>query len=543
MARVSRQEPRQFPQQGAHPVDEVLPVGKLALYGFQHVLAFYAAAVIVPILLGNALGLSHDQLVYLINADLLTCGIASVIQALGVWKIGARMPLVQGVTFTAVSPMIAIGQGAGGGTAGLLVVYGAVITAGIATFLFAPFFSKLVKYFPPVVIGTILTTIGLTLIPQALQDAAGGAQLMGKPEYGDLKNLGYALGTLLFILAVVRIGKPYLSSLAVLLGLVAGTAVAWFLGDVDFGGVQKADWFGVSTPFHYGMPKFELFPIIAMVVVMLITMVETTGDVYAIGEITGKRVDNDTVAKALRADGVATLLGGIFNSFPYVAFAENIGLVRMSKVMSRFVVVAAGGFMIVLGLLPKVGSLVAAIPHPVLGGAAISMFGMVATVGIQILGKVDLREERNALILAVSLGASMLPTAVAPFFERMPEGVRAVLNSGITLGGLTAILLNLLFHVFTRRNSVEIDWDEMADDEEPMDVPQQAQAPQPAGAPGPMDAPGPAAPYGPQGVPGPYGAQGTPGAYRPQAPQGPYGAPGPQAPHGPQGPHWGTPTH
>ncbi|MEU9120912.1 nucleobase:cation symporter-2 family protein [Streptomyces sp. NPDC048506] len=518
MARVSRQDPQQFSRQQAHPVDEVLPVGKLTLYGFQHVLAFYAAAVIVPILLGNALELSHEQLVYLINADLFTCGIASIIQALGVWKIGAKMPLVQGVTFTAVSPMIAIGQGAGGGTAGLLVVYGAVITAGIATFLFAPFFSKLVKYFPPIVIGTILTIIGLTLIPQALQDAAGGAQLIGHPEYGDLKNLGYALGTLLFILAVVRIGKPYLSSLAVLLGLVAGTTVAWFLGDVDFSAVQKADWFGVSTPFHYGMPKFELFPIIAMVVVMLITMVETTGDVYAIGEITDKRVDNDTVARALRADGVATVLGGVFNSFPYVAFAENIGLVRMSKVMSRFVVVAAGGFMIVLGLLPKAGSLVAAIPHPVLGGAAISMFGMVATVGIQILGKVDLREERNALILAVSLGAAMLPSAVAPFFERMPEGVRAVLNSGITLGGLTAIVLNLLFHVTARGKAVEIDWDEIEGAEEPADGHPGADLPGPAGAHDPMGAYAPADPYDPQ---------------FPQHPQGP---------RHPQGPHWGAPN-
>ncbi|MFF7408742.1 nucleobase:cation symporter-2 family protein [Streptomyces lydicus] len=539
MARVPRQDPQAFSRQRAHPVDEVLPVGKLTLYGFQHVLAFYAAAVIVPILLGNALELSHEQLVYLINADLLTCGIASIIQALGVWRIGARMPLVQGVTFTAVSPMIAIGQGAGGGTAGLLVVYGAVITAGIATFLFAPFFSKLVKYFPPVVIGTILTIIGLTLIPQALQDAAGGAQLMGKPEYGDLKNLGYALGTLLFILAVVRIGKPYLSSLAVLLGLIGGTGVAWLLGDVDFSAVQKAEWFGVSTPFHYGMPKFEVFPIIAMLVVMLITMVETTGDVYAIGEITRKRVDNDTVARALRADGVATVLGGIFNSFPYVAFAENIGLVRMSKVMSRFVVVAAGGFMIVLGLLPKAGSLVAAIPHPVLGGAAISMFGMVATVGIQILGKVDLREERNALILAVSLGAAMLPTAVAPFFDRMPEDVRAVLNSGITLGGLTAILLNLLFNVFTRRSAIEIDWDEIEDDDADADAdaPHLTAVQEPAGGYEPQGGYQPADPYGPYAPQGPHGPQ------SPQPPQAPYGQQGQPGQPGQQGPHWGLPTH
>ncbi|MFE2225359.1 nucleobase:cation symporter-2 family protein [Streptomyces kronopolitis] len=535
MARVARQDPEQFSREGTHPVDEVLPAGKLTLYGFQHVLAFYAGAVIVPIVVGNALGLSHEELVYLINADLLTCGIATIIQALGVWKIGARLPLVQGVTFTAVSPMIAIGLGAGGGTAGLLVVYGAVITAGIATFLFAPFFSKLVKFFPPVVIGTILTIIGLTLIPQGLQDAAGGAKLIGHPGYGDLKNLGYALGTLLFILAVVRLGKPYLSSLAVLLGLVAGTGVAWCLGDADFGAVNNADWFGVSTPFHYGMPKFELFPIIAMVVVMLITMVETTGDVYAIGEITRKRVDNATVASALRADGVATVLGGVLNSFPYVAFAENIGLVRMSKVMSRFVVVAAGCFMIVMGLLPKAGSVVAAIPHPVLGGASIAMFGMVATVGVQILGKVDLREERNALILAVSFAAALLPNAVEPFFQRMPEDLRAVLDSGITLGSLTAVLLNLFFNVFTRRRTMEIDWDEIEADEPD-------EAPRPMDAYPPADPYTPAAPFGagphPQpGVPGPHPQPGAPGPHAPQQPHAP------QHPQQPQGPQWGPSGH
>ncbi|MFD7975037.1 nucleobase:cation symporter-2 family protein [Streptomyces sp. NPDC059071] len=444
-------------------MDEVLPLPALALYGFQHVLAFYAGAVLVPVILGNSLGLSRQELVYLINADLVTAGIATIVQAWGFWRIGARLPLVQGATFTAVSPMIAIGQGAGGGTAGLLVVYGAVITGGVAAFLFAPFAGRLTAYFPPVVTGTLLTVIGIVLIPVALEDVGGGSALVGGPHYGDPANLAYAGGTLLFILLVVRFGGPALRGIAILLGLVGGTAVAWLLGDADLGAVGQADWLGVSTPFHYGLPHFSVFPMLAMVVVMLITMVETTGDVYAMGEITGRKVDGDTVSRALRADGIATVLGGVFNSFPYVAFAENIGLVRISRVTSRFVVVAAGVFMILIGLVPKAGAVVASVPHPVLGAAAVAMFGMVATVGIQILGKVDLREERNAVILAVSLGAAMLPTAVEPFFERMPTEVRAVLGSGITLGTLTAVLLNLFFHVFeSRRKREVIDWDGLA---------------------------------------------------------------------------------
>ncbi|MFF2195510.1 nucleobase:cation symporter-2 family protein [Streptomyces sp. NPDC058157] len=455
---------RRTPAADHHPVDVVPPFSQLSLYGFQHVLAFYAGAVLVPIILGNSLGLSPRELVYLINADLVTAGIATIIQAWGFWRIGARLPLVQGATFTAVSPMIAIGQGAGGGTAGLLVVYGAVITGGIATFLLAPFVGRLAKYFPPIVTGTLLTVIGIVLIPVALQDVGGGSDLIGKPGFGAPEHLAYAGGTLLLILLLSRFGGPFLRSVAILLGLVGGTTAAWLLGDADLGPVEQADWLGVSTPFHYGVPQFHLFPMLAMAVVMVITMVETTGDVYAMGEITGREVDGETVARALRADGVATVLGGVFNSFPYVAFAENIGLVRISRVTSRFVVVAAGFLMILLGLVPKAGAVVAAVPHPVLGGAAVAMFGMVATVGIQILAKVDLREERNALILALSLGAAMLPAAVGPFFERMPTELRAVLGSGITLGSLTAVLLNLFFHTPTGRTArEEIDWDAFAD--------------------------------------------------------------------------------
>lgn len=236
-------------EQSTHPVDEVLPLPKLALYGFQHVLAFYAGAVIVPIIVGNALKLSPEQLVYLINADLFTCGIASIIQAWGIGRIGARLPLIQGVTFTAVSPMIAIGLGAGGGTAALLVIYGAVITAGIATFAFAwlpaKAFRTVMRLFPPVVTGTVITVLGIVLIPVGLNDAAGG---LGSPDFGDPKNFAYAGGTMLFILILMKIGKPFLSSISILLGLVVGTTVAFLLGDAKFGDVSNSEWIGVTTP-------------------------------------------------------------------------------------------------------------------------------------------------------------------------------------------------------------------------------------------------------------------------------------------------------
>lgn len=442
-----------MPEEGPrrHPVDEVLPVPKLALYGFQHVLAFYAGAVVVPILVAGAIGLSPQQLVYLINADLFTCGIATVIQSLGVWKIGIRLPIVQGVTFTAVAPMIAIGQGAENATAGLLAIYGATITAGLVTLVAAPFLGRVLRFFPPLVTGTVLTIMGLVLLPNALTDAAGGAaaKAAGK-DFGSWKHLMYAGGTLLFIIVLYRLRRPFLSSIAVLLGLVGGTVVSYALGDTAFDQVGESDWFGVTTPFHYGAPTFHIGPIIAMLLVMMVTVVETVGDSKATGEIVGKDVTDADITRALRADGLSTFLGGSLNAFPYTCFAQNVGLVRLTGVRSRFVVVAAGAVMIVLGLFPKAAAYVASIPPDVLGGAAVAMFGMVAVVGIQTLGKVDLRQERNALVVAVSIALALLPTVVPQFGENMPKDVAAILNSGITIGSISAIVLNLVFNVFTR---------------------------------------------------------------------------------------------
>ncbi|MGC4938764.1 2-oxo-4-hydroxy-4-carboxy-5-ureidoimidazoline decarboxylase [Kribbella sp. DT2] len=435
--RPRRQAPR-------HPVDEVMSPGRLAVYGTQHVLAFYAGAVIVPILLANSIGLSTEQLVHLINADLFTCGIASIIQSVGFWKVGVRLPLLQGVTFTAVSPMIAIGMAAGGGTDGLLVIYGAVLVAGLATFFMAPFFSRLIRFFPPVVTGSVITIIGLALLPVAAGDATGGAGPTSDPTSG--KNLAYALGTLGLIVLIQRVFKGFMATVAVLVGLVVGTLVAWALGDAHFGAVADSGWVGVTTPFYFGWPQFSIAAIISMVVVMLITAVETTGDVFATGEIVEKRIGREDIARALRADGLATTIGGIFNSFPYTCFAENVGLVRLTRVKSRWVVAAAGVIMILLGLLPKAGAIVAGIPHPVLGGAALAMFATVAVVGFQTLTKVDFHDHRNVVIVATSVGLAMYVTAQPQVAQAVPDWAEIIFGSGITLGSLTAILLNLLFH-------------------------------------------------------------------------------------------------
>ena len=427
-----------------HPVDEVLPAPKLAIYGMQHVLAFYAGAVIVPILVAGALGLNDKQLIQLINADLFTCGIASIIQSVGFWKVGVKLPLLQGVTFTAVGPMILIGTSNGGGTEGLLYIYGAVIVAGVFTFLVAPFFGKLVRFFPPVVTGSVITIIGLSLLPVAAGDAVRGPD--GEADPGNGKYLAYALGTILFIVVLQRLFRGFIATIAILLGLVGGTLVAWALGDANFSNVGSADLIGVTTPFVFGTPKFAIGAIIAMIIVMLITAVETTGDVFATAEIVEKRVGGEDVSKALRADGLATFIGGILNSFPYTCFAENVGLVRLTRIKSRYVVAAAGVFMIILGLIPKAAAVAAGIPSPVLGGAGLAMFATVAVVGFQTLSKVDYNDQRNTIIVATSVGLAGFVTAQPDVAKVLPANAQVLLGSGITIGSIAAFVLYLVFY-------------------------------------------------------------------------------------------------
>lgn len=317
-----------------HPVDEVPPVRHLAAFGLQHVLAMYAGAVAVPLIVGGAMKLSPADLAYLITADLLVCGIATLIQCVGVWRFGVRLPIVQGCTFAAVSPMVIIGTTGGG----LPAIYGAVIVAGLAMMLLAPVFGRLLRFFPPLVTGTVILIIGVSLLPVAGNWVAGGA---GSKDFGAPKNVALAAFVLVVVLAVQRFAPPFLSRVAVLVGIVVGTAVAVPTGFTDFGGVADAHWVGISTPFHFGTPTFHGAAIVSMLIVALVTMTETTGDFIAVGEMTGRPVQPRSLADGLRADGLSTVLGGVFNTFPYTAFAQNVGLVGMTRVRSRWVVATA----------------------------------------------------------------------------------------------------------------------------------------------------------------------------------------------------------
>lgn len=428
-----------------HPVDQVPALRRVIAVGLQHVLAMYAGAVAVPLIVGGALKMSGPELAYLITADLMICGVATLIQCVGFWRFGARLPVMQGCTFAAVPPMVLIGRTGGG----LPAIYGSVIVAGLAIMLLAPVYGKLLRFFPPLVTGTVILIIGVSLLPVAGVWAAGGQD---SKSFGEPRNLALAAFVLAVVLAVQRFAPPFLSRTAVLIGIALGFAVAVPFGFTDFHGVADAGWVGISTPFHFGPPTFGISAIVSMLVVALVTMTETTGDLIAVGEMTGRGTDPRRLADGLRADGLSTALGGVFNTFPYTAYAQNVGLVGMTRVRSRWVVAAAGVMLVFLGLVPKLGAVVAVIPAPVLGGAGLIMFGTVAASGLRTLAQVDFRAGQSLTVVAVSVAVGMLPVGVPKLYEKFPDWFQTVMNSGISAGCLTALFLNLLFNPLPSKN-------------------------------------------------------------------------------------------
>ncbi|OKP99661.1 nucleobase:cation symporter-2 family protein [Paenibacillus sp. P46E] len=408
---------------------------KIFALGLQHVLAMYAGAVIVPLVVGGALNLSGTQMAYLIAADLFTCGLATLLQIISSKHFGSGLPVVLGCTFTAVSPIIAIASGSN-----LATAYGAIIISGLFVVLAAPIYGKLLKFFPTVVTGSVVTIIGLSLIPVAMNNVAGG---QGSADFGAPRNLLLGLITLLVILAVNRFTTGFLRSVSVLAGLVAGTVIGYAMGLVHFSTVGSASWVSIARPFYFGWPEFSITAIFTMIIVNIVSMVESTGVYFAVGKAIDQQVEQKQVVNGLRSEGLAIMLGGLFNAFPYTAFSQNVGLLSLTRVKTRNVIFAAGGIMVVLGLLPKLAALTTVVPNAVLGGAMIVMFGSVAASGMSILSEVDLRKDGNLLIaacsIAVGLGSAVLPS----MFDQLPEFARMLLQNGIVSGSLTAIILNI----------------------------------------------------------------------------------------------------
>lgn len=467
-----------------HPVDEMLPVPKLFTLGLQHVLVMYAGAIAVPLIIGRALQLPPEDVAFLISADLFCCGIVSILQSLGAtpW-FGVRMPVMMGVTFASVGPMVSIAI-SHPGAEGARMIFGSIIAAGVIGILIAPLASRMLRFFPPVVTGTIILVIGISLMriginwifglplgptaPRIVDPAnaewlatvagLGGdvppppqgfvpAPTVNNPAYAPLSNIILSIIVLTVVVGFARFARGFLSNIAVLLGIVVGGIIAAALGMMHFEKVGEAAWFAPITPFHFGAPIFDPVLIATMTLVMIVTLIESTGMFLALSDITGRKLTQPSLSAGLRMDGLGTVIGGIFNTFPYTSFSQNVGLVGVTGIRSRYVCVAGGIIMVVLGLTPKMGALVEALPTVVLGGAGLVMFGMVAATGVRILSRVDFTTNRNNLfIVAISVGLGMIPLVAPDFKMWLPHAIHPLIDSGIILAAIAAVFLNILFN-------------------------------------------------------------------------------------------------
>ncbi|MFB9222498.1 nucleobase:cation symporter-2 family protein [Paracoccus cavernae] len=469
-----------------HPVDEILPPLKMTTLGLQHVLVMYAGAVAVPLIVGRALKLSPEDVAFLISADLFVCGIATIIQSFGMTRyFGIKLPVMMGVTFASVGPMVAMAN-ANPGPEGARIIFGAIIGAGIISMLIAPFISRMLKFFPPLVTGVIILVIGVTLMrvgvnwifgtpvgptaPKTVDPLATAwlshindlasqgtvpaapaglkvAPSIDNPAYAKPLNVMIAAVVLVAILLIARFGKGFVANIAVLLGMLIGALLTIVLGQMTFEHVADAAWFDVIKPLHFGMPIFEPVTIITMVLVMIVVMIESTGMFLALCDMTGKRLTPEMLSAGLRTDGLGTVIGGLFNTFPYTSFSQNVGLVGVTGVRSRYICVMGGVILIIFGLIPKMGAAVESLPTAVLGGAGLVMFGMVAATGIRILSTVDFAGNRNNLfVVAVSLGFGMIPLVAPDFKQWMPHAIHPLIESGILLATIAAVALNAFFN-------------------------------------------------------------------------------------------------
>ncbi len=410
---------------------------KAAVLGLQHLLAMYSGAVAVPLLIGGALGFNTTKMTYLVSIDIFMCGLATLLQLLKNRYFGIGLPVVLGCAFQSVAPLILIGK-----KFGFTTMYGALIVSGIFVFLIAGLFAKIKRLFPPVVTGTLITVIGLTLIPVAINNLGGGNSQ--SPKFGAPLNLLLGVITIAVILAVEVLCKGFIQSIATLLGLLVGSIVAGCLGMISFAPVSSAAWFHLPQVFYFGMPRFEWSSSVTMMIIALVSMVESTGVFFAIGDLLGKEINQDDLKRGYRAEGLAQILGGSFNTFPYTTFSQNVGLLQLSGIKTKRPIYWTSGLLMAMGLLPKIGAVVTIIPAPVLGGAMLVMFTMIAVQGMKMLAKVDFGDNRNVLITAISLGLGLGVTVAPNIFQAFPPTIQLFLSNGIVIASLSATLLNLL---------------------------------------------------------------------------------------------------
>lgn len=416
-------------------LEEKPPLPTAILLAFQHIVTAFGGIVAVPLVVGSALGLSLSDVAFLVSATIFVSGITTFIQSHGIGPIGGQLPVVMGTDFTFVAPSLAVGASAAAGGMGLGIagIVGATMLGSFVEMILSRFIKPLMKYFPPVVTGTVVTLIGTTLLPVAMDWAAGGA---GADDYGSLQNLAISMGVLLIIVFLNHYGKGMLGSASVLVGIVVGYIVCLPLGLLDFQAVADASWFSLPQIFKFGV-TFSFPALLAFIPAYLVTTIETVGVLVAVEDACDVENSQDRIAKGLLADGVGSFIAGFFGSGANTSFSQNVGLIPLTKVASRYVVTIAGIILFLLGLFPKIATLIAIMPDPVLGGAGIVMFGIVAASGIKTLGSVKL-SNRNLIIIAVSIGLGLGATFTPEYLEDLPGLLNNIFSSGISTGTIVA---------------------------------------------------------------------------------------------------------
>ena len=418
------------------------PLGQALPLGLQHVLAMFASNVTPAIIVAGAagLGFGSPEQIYLIQMAMLFAGIATLFQTIGIGPVGARLPIMQGTSFAFVGVLAGLAA-----TQGLSVALTSCIIAGLIHFALGSVISSIRSWFPPLVTGLVILAIGLYLIPVGIKYAAGGAAefQMTADSFGSLKHWSVALTVIIVALLVKFRTSGALSNAAILIGVLAGYALAYTLGMVSFGGVAKASMITNLQVMPYGF-EFNLGAVIAVTLISIVSAVETVGDASATTKAgAGRTATDEEISGATYADGLGTAVAGVFGGLPNTSFSQNVGIVGMTGVMSRHVVTIAGIILVLAGLLPKIGAIIASMPMPVLGGGVIVMFGMVAAAGMNVLSEVKMTR-RNMIIIAISLtaglGLNLVPSAV----QYLPGVWKTLATSAVAPTAFLAIVLNLL---------------------------------------------------------------------------------------------------
>ena len=426
-------------------IDDKPDLDRAIPLGIQHLLAMFLSATAIPLIIAGGIGLGSADTTFVVQMAILVAGIATIVQAYPIGPIGARLPIVMGTSAIFISPLIGIGN-----AFGLAAIFGAVIVASPVEILIGYFWDDVRDLFPPLVTGIVVMLVGLSLVPIAMQQSAGGP---GNPAYGSLANLGLAALVAIIAIALNQYFEGFLRVGSILIAAVVGYVVALPLGLLDLSPVAEAGIVSVPIPLQYGL-VFEPSAILLVGFAYVVTAMETIGDIAGTTEAVGRDPTDEEMTGGVIADGVMSAFAAVFNAFPNTSFSQNVGLVGFTGVASRFVVAITGVILVVLGFFPKVAAVVAAMPSPVLGGATIVLFGMIFSIGLRIVARGAELNRRNLTIVAVSVLLGVGVEVQGDVIQQLPDDIQVLAGSGLIVGGVAALVMNAVLPTEDEDDSV-----------------------------------------------------------------------------------------